>query len=296
MLSLCLLLAPVAAQPDEGLAKKMLPIYQKEVADYTIAVESDPMKPLDLKKEPVFEWSNPGRDGLAVQGVVFLWLRDGRPAVVCSIFSEPRNEWKGRTLLHEFHALDREKLVVTRPKDALNQWKPEVGLARQELADAPPPAETPAARLLQMKKLAAEFTGHGLDTAEKRVDMRLLPTPLYRYPVAKNGVIDGAIFAFVATTGTDPEILLVIEAREEKGKARWEFACGRFSDKSLSVRRKDKEVWSLARGETNTWLYDPQHLFRVYPDKIVTPEGKLIARLKATEQMWWGEFFPAEDK
>ena len=147
-----------------------------------------------------------------------------------------------------------------------------------------------------MKKLAREFSAHGLDMAEKRVDMRLLPTPLYRYPEARTGVTDGAIFAFVATTGTDPEILLLIEAREEKGEARWEFACGRFSDKSLSVRRKDKEVWSLARGETNTWLHDSRHTFRVYPDKIVTPEGKLIARLKATDNVWWGEFFPADEK
>jgi hypothetical protein len=193
-----------AADPDEGLAKKMLPIYLKEVAGYTIAVESAPRKPLELKKEPIFEWSNPGRDGLAVQGVIFLWLRDGRPAVVCSIFSEPRTEWKGRTLLHEFHALDREKLVVTWPKEALNEWKPEVGLARKELTDAPAPADIPAARLLQMKKLSQEFSAHGLDMEKNRVDMRLLTTPLYRYPAAKTGVIDGALFTFVATTGTDP--------------------------------------------------------------------------------------------
>jgi hypothetical protein len=290
------LLLVAAAEPDEGLAKKMLPIYAREAADYTIALASDPKKPLEMKKEPVFEWSNPGRDGLAVQGVVYLWLRDGRPAVVCSMFSEPRTEWKGRTLLHEFHALDREKLVVTRPKEALNDWKPEVGLERKELTDAPAPADTPAARLLQMKRLAQEFSAHGLDMAEKRVDMRLLPTPLYRYPAAKTGVVDGALFSFVATTGTDPEILLLIEAREEKGKMRWEYACGRFSDKSLYVQRKDKEVWSLARSDTNTWLHDPQYLFRVYPDKIVTTEGKLVARLKATEKEWWGQFFPARDK
>jgi hypothetical protein len=91
-------------------------------------------------------------------------------------------------------------------------------------------------------------------------------------------------------------VLLVIEAREIDGKVRWEYACGRFSDKSLYVQRKDKKVWSLPRGDTNTWLHDPQYLFRVYPDKIVTPEGKLIARLKATEKVWWGEFFPAEEK
>ena len=86
---LSLMMFPVLAAADgnDGLAAKMLPIYQREAAGYTIAVESEPRKPLELKKEPVFEWSNPGRDGLAVQGVVFLWLRDGRPAVVGTIFS-----------------------------------------------------------------------------------------------------------------------------------------------------------------------------------------------------------------
>jgi hypothetical protein len=289
------LLLAAAPDPDDGLTKKMLPIYQREAAGYTIAVASDPRKPLELKKEPVFEWSNPGRD-LAVHGAVFLWLRDGRPAAVGTIFSEPRPEWKGRTLLHEFHALDAEKLVVRRPKEELNGWEPQAGLARKEIPGAPAPADTPAARLLQMRKLAQEFSGHGLDPEKKRVDMRLLPTPLYRYPPARAGVIDGALFAFVATTGTDPEILLVIEAREENGKTRWEYACGRFSDKSLYLQYKGQEVWSLPRGDTNTWLHDPQHLFRVYPDKIVTPEGKLIARLRATEKVWWGEFVPADDK
>src|SRR5262245_10596158 len=233
------LLVAMGADPTDDLAKKMLPIYVKEASEYSLSVESDPKKPLEFKKEPVLEWSNPGRDGLFPQGVVFLWLRDSRPAAIGSIWSEPEERLKGRKLFHEFHALDPEKLIVTGPKGALNEWKPQVGLKRNLLTDAPAPADTPAARLLQMKKLAAEFSGYGLDQHKKRWDMRLLPTPLYRYPTAKTGVIDGALFTLVSTSGTDPEILLLIEAREENGKTRWEFACGRFSDKSLYVQRKE---------------------------------------------------------
>jgi hypothetical protein len=292
ILSLILVLA--ADEPAESLAKKMLPIYVKEISEYSMAVESDPKKELQLTKEPVFEWSNPVRQGLQ-QGVIFLWLRDGRPAVLGCIFSEPEGRLKGRKVIHEFHALDTDKLLVSRP-NALNEWKPKAGLERKELADAGAPAATAGARLVQMRRLAQEFTGHEIDGEGKRWELRLLPAPLYRYPSAKTGVIDGALFTLVSNAGTDPEVLLLIEAREDGGKLHWEYACGRFSDRSLYVQRKDKEVWSSVRGETNTFLHDPLHLYRTYADKVVSTDGKLLARVRATEKIWWGEFLPVDAK
>src|SRR6516162_4308062 len=159
---LSLLLALPAADTDDSLAKKMLPIYVKEAAEYSLAVESAPKKELELKKEPVFEWSNPVGEGLH-QGVIFLWLRDGRPAALGDIFSHAVPGWKGRKVLHEFLALDRAKLLVSRPSGALNEWKPQAGLAREELTDAGMPAATREARLVQMRRLAQQFAGHTID-------------------------------------------------------------------------------------------------------------------------------------
>jgi hypothetical protein len=295
MVVLGLTLLLIAADPDDGLAKQMLPTYLKEVSDYTMAVEPEPNQALELKKEPVFEWSNPVRSGVQ-QGVVFLWLRERRPAALCSVFSEPEGRLHGRKVIHEFHALDPEKLIVTRPKEALNQWKPEAGLPRKQLDDAPAPAATAAARLLQMRRLAQEFSGDSIDDKGKHWELRLLPAPLYRYPEARSGVIDGALFTLVSTAGTDPEVLLLLEAREAGGKLRWEYACGRFSDRSLYMQRKEKEVWSMVRSETNTFLHDPLHTYRTYADKVVNLDGKLLARVRATEKVWWGEFFPVADK
>jgi hypothetical protein len=290
---LSLLLVGSAEEPTETLAKKMLPVYVQEASDYTIAVETTAKmkKELELKKEPVFEWSNPTREGVQ-QGVVFLWLREGRPAAIGSIFSQQHEKPPGRQVVHEFHALDVDKLVVTRSKGVLNEWKPEAGLARKELTDAPAPAATPAARLLQMRKLAQEFTGHETDDEGKRWDLRLLPTQLYRYPTAKTGVIDGALFTLVSSAGTDPEVLLLIEAREEKGKVFWEYACGRFSDRNLYVQRNDKEIWSMVRSDTNTFNNDAQHLYSLYADKVVSLEGKLLARVRVTKDVSWGEVVP----
>jgi hypothetical protein len=290
-LGLALLL--VAADPADGLAKKMLPVYAGEAETYSIAVAADPKKPLELKKEPVLEWLNPAREGVQ-QGAVFLWLRDGRPAALGCFFSSPRPKMEGREVVHELHALDPEKLVVSRPKGALHEWKPEAGLARKELTGAPAPADAPAARLLQMKKLAAEFAGHSIDRDKKRWELRLLPTPLYRYPAAKTGVIDGALFALVSSAGTDPEVLLLVEAREADNKLKWEYACGRFSDWELHVERKDKEVYASVPGDTNPFAHDPLHLYRIYPEKMVSPEGKVIARLR--ESPTGAVVVPVEDK
>jgi hypothetical protein len=294
MVFFTLFLVLAADDKAESLAKRMLPIYKKEIAEYSLAIETAPKKELERTKEPVFEWSNPVRQGLQ-QGAVFLWLRDGRPAALACIFSQPEGLTLGRRVIHEFHALDRDKLLVSRAK-AVNEWKPQAGLGRKELPDAGTPAATRGARLVQMRRLAQEFTGHGVSPEGQRWELRLLPAPLYRYPSAKIGVIDGALFTLVSTAGTDPEVLLVIEAREVAGKTRWEYACGRFSDRDLHVLRKDKEIWSSIRSETDTFLHDRLHLYRIYADKIVDLDGKVLARVRATPRMWWGEVIPADEK
>jgi hypothetical protein len=103
-------------------------------------------------------------------------------------------------------------------------------------------------------------------------------------------VIDGALFAIVANSSTDPEVLLLIEAKQNEGKMRWEYACGRFSDLELRVQRKDHEVFSYIPGEINSSSPFRQQLYRVYSEKVVTEEGKLLARIRN------GKAIPEEDK
>ena len=145
-----------------------------------------------------------------------------------------------------------------------------------------------------MRKLAQEFTGHSVDRDAKQWELRLLPTPLYRYPSAKTGVVDGAVFALMSGGGTDPEVLLVIEAKEERGKMGWQYACGRFSDWDLHVTHKDKEVFTFIRTEERRPDEPKLQLYRIYPEKVVTPEGKLLARVRQTPG--GPQLVPVEDK
>ncbi len=303
-----LLLVLAADDPGDSLAKKMLPVYAREISEYSLAVESAPRKDLELTKDPIFEWTNPTREEWLVEGVVFVWLRgDGRPAALGGVFSHPpprsqqlplgpRGRKEGRKIVHEFLALDRDKLLVSRPKGG-NLWTPQAGLERTELSDTAPPAASRAARLVQMRGLAKEFTGHSIVYGGvKRCELKLLPTPLYRYPPAKTGVVDGALFALLTTEGTDPEVVLVLEAREQDGKTRWEYACGRYGVVSMYVQRKGKEVWSsVLDGTGNVHSHDRLRLYQIYGDKIVTPEGKLLARIRMTPSEV-EEVIPVDDK
>jgi hypothetical protein len=277
-------------KPDEGLADKMRPLYVREAQAYTLAVESDPETALELRKESVFVWSNPVRS--TTQGSLFVWLRDGRPAALACIFSYPHRTLPGRVITHEFHALNSEKLIVKR--DSPNEWVPGSGLARKELPGGPAPADTPAGRLVQLRKLAQGFSGHSVDRDGNRWELRLLATPLYRYAAARTGVVDGALFALMSNGGTDPEVLLLIEAREVEGKQHWEYACGRFSDWSLHIRYRDREVFTYVRAEATPLEQRKSQLYRIYPEKVVTPEGKVLAR---TEPAPGGpKLVPIEDR
>jgi hypothetical protein len=109
-------------------------------------------------------------------------------------------------------------------------------------------------------------------------------------------VVDGALFTLASTEGTDPEVWLLLEARKEGDDTRWDYACCRFSNRNLYVQRKDKEVWSSVRSETDTVAHDALHLYRLYGDKVVSLDGKLLARVRETSRVWWGEAIPVDEK
>jgi hypothetical protein len=95
--------------------------------------------------------------------------------------------------------------------------------------------------------------------ADGNWELRLLPQPLFRYGDEQESVVDGALFAYVWSKGTDPEFVLMLECRKtEKGVA-WHFAPVRFSTRQLWLEYKGKEVWSAAShqepSETNTVVY-----------------------------------------
>lgn len=278
---IALLALPMVGPADEPapsakvLRERLLGIYAREAAGYAIYRDATRAEEVTLRKEPVYVWTNPTRER-GQDGAVFVWTCRGRPEVVGTFFSFPSKGPRG--LDHEFHALSTTVLDVTRPgakgPDA-QTWAPRVpGVTMTPIPGAPAPERLPAPRFAQMRELTRAFSGETRDREGQRWELRLLPQPLYRYESTDPDVLDGALFAFVSSAGTDPEALLLLEARKAPGAGgpTWHYALGRYTDLSLRMRLKGREVLALPLLDGAT---DPTDRYRVFQDRVIPPvEGE----------------------
>lgn len=250
--------------PDSKAIKQLKEIYRNDATEYSIYRDAELLQKLELREEPAYIWTNVVR---GQSGSVFVWTWHGRPEVIASIFSQP-TEGGRREFVHELHSLSTATLVPQRL--SANQWVPKAGLKRMAIPGAPKPAELPRQRLIQMRDLTKEFTARSESSKQEAWELRLLPQPMFRYQSNDSEVIDGALFAFVTSAGTDPEVLLVIEAVKEGDAAPiWTYAIGRFSDHSLYVSHREKEIWTSVRGGENSLYFDAKHLYRLFIDRTV---------------------------
>ena len=71
--------------------------------------------------------------------------------------------------------------------------------------------------------------------------LRMLPRELYRYQSKNPDLLDGAVFGFVQ--GTDPEVLLLLEAVREKSGPQWQYALSRRTCGEVTADFDGKTVW-----------------------------------------------------
>jgi hypothetical protein len=198
---------------------------------------SEPAQPL-----VALRWANNTRG--SEDGITSLYVAGGRPVAAACVYP-----WDGR-LEYDFESLSRGPIAAKQGEAVV--WQPaKAGVSFAPIPGAPPPDEKPAARLRQMKELAGRFRGTLLgwkaDNSD-REELRLLTKPLYRYEGRAEPIVDGAVFALAM--GTDPEILLLIEAVQEGDKATWQYAFARRTSGQLEARLDDSVVWEAARFPT----------------------------------------------
>jgi hypothetical protein len=252
-------------QAAKGKSRQLLELHTSDAASFSIYRDVERKEKLELKREPVYRWTNPTRVGGQV-GEVYVWTFRGRPEVVGSIFSHPSGDGQ-RVICHELHSLSLAVLVVDRK--AAEQWVPQAaGVDLKPVEGAPAPAGNPSLRLAQMRSLAREFSARSFGDGQGW-ELRLLSQPLYRYESTDPDVLDGALFTMVSSAGTDPEIILVLEARKRESGFQWVFGAARFSDFNLWLNHNNHEVWSSIRSDENTFYHDAKHRFRFYQDRAI---------------------------
>jgi hypothetical protein len=244
IISLTLLIAAIgqaAVEPPIGDAireEKQRFLKEKSV-ELSLFQASNSNTPLPLYSRPVLFYSNPV--GLSTDGATFLWLAGTRPVAAVSFsLRRPNN-----AVYRECTSLWSRPLDCRQGNDSV--WAPKKGgLLAQRLNDAPAPAVGEAQRLAQMRTIARRFavTWHHSRTNET-TQLNLMPSPLYRFEAESDGIVDGALFAFVVTN--DPEMLLLLEAARDKPADApfWRFSFARMSSLKEVVRLDDQEIWSV---------------------------------------------------
>jgi hypothetical protein len=241
------LLAQPGAEPAGGASDSEKPPYWLEVAkahmaECQVVFADDPEKPLAMHPQPVFHHIQSTR-GRSV-GSVFLFIEgSGRPAAVGDVFLFPKGGQ--HELYNEWHSLADGPLTVRWNGPLMAAGK--AGIAWQPLPDSPAPADKRRERERQLRQLARRFSGHLVNRAKDKYELRLLTTPLYQYHAEDDAAgeakfLGGGLFALCQET--DPEIFLLIEARRGDAGPAWHYAAAEFSNLSLFLAIDGKQVWS----------------------------------------------------
>jgi hypothetical protein len=231
---------PESAKEKEVKAARMEHM-KRAAKSYEIVLASDAAKKLVLLEEPVLRFDDHVTG--VVDGTLFIWMLEDRPAATASV-------WIRKTghEFHEFQSLAAGALTAASQGQA--KWAPaQAGIERKPAPHVPPPAATALRRLSQMRAFAREYSASVTGLDNDRQVLRLLPQPVYRYGRPDGAVADGALFAYCK--GTNPEVLLLVEAVKDGNELQWHYAFARMSSRGCEVRLEEKVVWSvpLVRGE-----------------------------------------------
>ena len=255
--------APGDASNDDGLnssAEQRLAFAQQAAGGYRFRIAEREKSIVKLHPVPLLRWNN--HVVREDDGMLFLWTEGekGRPVAAAQFFLVGP-DWN-----HEFQSLSPQPFAARFEGEggAGWAWQPTRGGVDFVVADKiDSPAESANQRLRQMKTIAERFSA-AVDQEgkfESPEQLRLLTTPIYRYSASDRGVLDGGLFAFVQ--GTNPEILMLIEASTENPAASvWRYGFARMSCFYLRVRRDDQVVWKRDREPVPTSDRGSPYFFR----------------------------------
>lgn len=246
-------------EPDPRIAAALAKTTEA-ATHYEFQLGGEHSQRLEFHHESLLRWSNPVIG--VIYGNVFVWTHEGRPEVIGSML-----QWYSphKHATHEFHSLSTGPIEGLH--DGKTVWRTNApGFQLVPIPNRPAVDASPLVRQRYMRSIARQLKITSTNQNGVTDDLRLLPQPLFRYGDAKSNVIDGALFSFVQ--GTDPEVILLIEARKgDSGTAEWQFAMTRMAAIKFVAEFKGNEVWRAERIPYAKAMRgrEPYALFRFQP-------------------------------
>ena len=187
--------------------------------------------------EPVMRWSH--YDIGRYYGDLHVLSSEGRPVAIFAMF-----RWYHPTTPSYVCATALDNSQVVAKRNGKVQWQPKTsGVDWKLLPNTRRPGPSQPSRLTQMRQYARRFSGEvsNRPVADPSTfkKLRLLPQPIHRY---STDTADGAIFAF--SEGTNPAVLLCLEADLNPKKSTWRYGIARRWSFESRINYEQKKVWS----------------------------------------------------
>ena len=220
--------------------------------------------PIEMLPNPLLTFADAARNNEA--GTLWAWGKSGRPVAFLELY---RNAGSGQPWAHALTLTSPELIQLKAPTG--QRWTPKKShFALQDVPGSPEVGSQPAVRLRQMKDISRRFEAHEFwDPNNSRFEMRLLVQPVHRYQDEAAKLIDGAVF--VLAHGTNPEVLVQIEAHAADKSASWKYSLVRLGSAEMHVLFDGKEVWTEPRTPGIVGQpVDPYWLFLAAPAPAAT--------------------------
>jgi hypothetical protein len=238
-----------ASANEDTQAVRRLEFMKQSAADYEFLVGPDYTDKLLLEPEPLLRFTNPV-SGLKDGGFMVWKDKSGRPMVGAQFFLTADDLW-----LNEFQSLATVPLRAVR--DGGVKWEPaRAGVEIKAVPDAPEPAQSAVQRLVQMRNIVERITSSDeFEGRPKSDSLRLMAKPLLRFGKEGTATLDGALF--VHAHGTDPELMIVLEAIRSESGHRWSYSLAPMTGYALKASLDDQPIWEAPLRQAPWDLKEP---------------------------------------
>lgn len=205
-------------------------------AQFEISTNADQPKSLAIRTEPLIRYSNPVRNFFS-DGALYVWNADKQPAVIGAVSVRGTG-----AVWCELTSLSGATLTCRNEGEVFWTPTPDEQVGVTFAVDTPVPNDS-RRRTLVIRQLARRFSVSMFESAgsDQKKTLRLLTSPLVSWQDEEGGS-QGACFAFAEST--DPEALIVIEARpgEEGRPASWSYTIARMTSRPLQVNLNGDQI------------------------------------------------------